>query len=400
MTRPAGNVAIWAEDDAYASDPHNGEITKIEPSAAIKARGWKPGERRPAKWDNWLSNDITRRLDNIDMAEAINWSPIVDTVTGSGTVAGFACAPSVFAPAIYHVAGDTKIRQSLDGGASWSDVLTDAGATIRDIAANDIGIMAVKTEGGAASVIGVNTATTDTSALTSVTDAQIIRADPFRPGWFWVGGVDTLTPRVVRVDASGGLPGVQTLCSGGGGSARQDLLAVGRSYILAANQTASATNVLRRFAYGDNAMNAQTQPTSAAIKELLWDDEDGFFFLFTAHEVWRSATGATGTWTNMSAGLPHPSNPSDITFQLRGGAVRGSLIVIACTSDFLSAGTSGLLVSGDAGETWHLLVDPTLRAAGSAGSRHVVVLDNKFAVCTFDATHSLLVQSFAAGRPT
>lgn len=398
MTRPAGNPKIIASDTTYATGAKAGENTKLDPGAAITARGWYPGKRRPAKWDNFIGNDVARRLDNLDMAEALNWPPVVDEVSGSSLGGGFAAAPQIFAPAIYHVSGDTKIRQSLDGGYSWSDALTDAGAVIRDIAANDLCLMAVKTEGGAASVIGINTAATDTSALTSVTDAQIIRPDPFRSGWFWVGGLDTATPRVVRVDASAGLPGAQTLCSGGGGSTRIDFIAVGRSYILAASQTAASSNVLRRFAYADNAMNAQTQPTSSAIKELLWDDEDGYFFLFTAKEVWRSPTGASGTWTNMSAGLP--GNVNDVTFILRGGCVRGSLIVIACTSSFIAANTPGLLVSGDAGVTWRLLPDPSARNAGSVGAQHVVVLDNRFGVCSYNATHSVLAQSFRAGRPT
>jgi hypothetical protein len=381
-TRPTGNVKIWAEDVTYVGGDYSGQDTKLEPSDAIKARGWHPGKRRPAKWDNWLLNDITTRLDNLDMAEALNWpepAPDAGVIATGGTNSGAMCQRRFAGAAVqqFHVNGDAIIQASVDGGYSWATSHTDAGAVIYDIAAGiaDAGaVAAVATEGGAAKVIAsVIVGGWNTAALVSVTDARTIVADPYRENVFYVGGVDTATPRVVKLDCSAGLPGVQTLLSGGGGAARVDLLAVGLTHVLGAIPgVASATNVLRRFAYDAAAMTAVTSPTSDAIVDILWNEEDEHFYLFTADAVWRSTTGDTGSWTDMSAGLL-----SGVTFLLRGGVCRGGLIVCAVTA---TGSEPHLLVSGDAGETWDLVPDPLARHTGTAEATYVRNIGNRLVV--------------------
>ena len=102
-----------------------------------------------------LGVELTARLEGTLAATALAAAD-AGAIASSGSIAGHMALARIF-PGValhqYHVNADTKIRVSADGGYSWADDHTDAGAAIYDIDSTDDALAAVATEGGAAKVI-------------------------------------------------------------------------------------------------------------------------------------------------------------------------------------------------------------------------------------------------------
>lgn len=83
--RPIGPAPDWASDGVFpaGSDPWSGEVNTIEPSDAVKASGFVPGERPPADRLNWLIRAEERFATYQDAIEVQNWGAA--QATGAST---------------------------------------------------------------------------------------------------------------------------------------------------------------------------------------------------------------------------------------------------------------------------------------------------------------------------
>jgi hypothetical protein len=403
--RPAGAPLVIAQDALYdqPGDAWDGEDTKLRPDV-LALQGQIPDQRIMARHVNWLLHDVARRLRNLDMIEISNWEIPVSfdfgnqsypaSMDGSGgNISGGITAwqPSppnllVTAP-MYWVGGGTKILRSDDGGFVWSDDHTDAGSSTWDIDSNVFNVVAVATEGGAGKIVHRNTGAGWNNVATVLDDVRAIVADQdlaenesSPESVFWLAGINGATPSVVRwsfgADGTGAPTEVEY--SAGSGAVRLDLIAVGNGRGIAASASGVVQGICA-WEDGDAAIVGQGSATGTstdAARDLLYSREDGFFFAFyDTGQVFRSATGLAGEWSELTANLPAGGSSCDFLF--RGGCVKGSIIAIAGTY----AGNACIFVTGDAGLTWDVLPDPLVRyqLSPQPAIERVRVAGNRFA---------------------
>lgn len=56
MSAKPSDLPVWSTDLVYSSGPESGELTKIEPSGAFQAEGWKPATYPRPEYFNWFMN--------------------------------------------------------------------------------------------------------------------------------------------------------------------------------------------------------------------------------------------------------------------------------------------------------------------------------------------------------
>lgn len=366
-TRPDGVAPFFAEDATFSSGAQTGELTKIEPSDAIKNRGWYPDKKRPAKWDNWMTNRQGLWAQHfahvLDLVEVQNFpEPSTDigwfSPTGTSSVRGMAYnkGQSSTLPRILVCGNGEEILASIDGGYTWANEYTPvAGADFIDLCDRNSN----QTAGAIYVTAGVYrfarmsvTGTWVNVAATDATDLSAIAGDPYRD-YFWVVG-DFAGAGYLRRFEDDSAPAYTTF-----DVASFPLLhvAVGPDIVLAA----SATKVFRvddpaGAAAAGTLVYTSTSP--GTIVGLVYLAPQELFVLFTSDfaagtaEIFTSPDGDTWTQVGVSSGAGF--------FGIIAGSclARGSILLSSGTKNDLG---KFLHVSRDAGATWGIIPDPLCR---------------------------------------
>ncbi len=227
-------------------------------------------------------------------------------VVGSAVSAGWAVEKRML-----FASNTVNVFASYDGGFTWSTEATTT-MTHSDFVANgQTSALAVGSVGGAGSCRAYGSlnnagSSNNTMTATGVPTVTRVRPDPYQTDTFWVVGVDSTGPvgsvwKVVTVNGTSPVTQTQVPASGAGSTGTLTLVAVGKTTILAGN----ATNLFTCSPSSPTFALSQTSPTATPIVDLFWSDHTNAFVLVASSgtnslEFWRSATGATGTWTNFS----------------------------------------------------------------------------------------------------
>jgi hypothetical protein len=418
--RPFGDPPPWSADEEFADDggltPWSAQEIKLRPDVGTITGGQIPDKRILARHANFKDHDFARRAANIDLLEAMNFpdpwgnaDPINDSGTGINPTE-LVCWRGASGHPMYAVAGGENVLKDSRGGYNWGADRTDAGDTFQAVAENRFNVCAIRTNGGASALSARGLATSwggqsiDASSDYRAIEADHSLAEAVSPeSVFWIAGLDSTGPvaKVIRASFGDGtgIPG--TLVSYAGiGTHRLDLIAVRGGSGLAAASFASTGGVLFAWSDGDNALTARTSPTSAAILDLLWCPDGtatgGAYFLFTLNEVWRSPDGTNGSWIDMSSFLPPGA-----AFYLRGGCVRGSLIVVPGLAGVIGGTDNSILITGDGAETWDVIPEPLTRIGGSPTpiTKKIRNLGNRLAAFGYAAAGNVHVAyGLRAGR--
>lgn len=423
--RPSRDPAIRASDDVF-SDPGkdwDGEATKLRPDAGTLGQGMVPDRRILARHENFLQNDIGRRLQNHDLIEVMNWpephpntSAILDfSGAGAGNQPGTMTEWSpdpgnvLYAP-LYAANGGQSIYRDDAGGYAWASDYTDASSSNWWIDSNRFNVACIATEAGAAKLVHRSRSAGWSQNGVSLTDARALVVDQdlaeaqTPESVFWIAGLSGATPRVIR--ASFGADGTSALSavsySAVAGTARLDSIAVGKGRGVAVIGTSSA-NGLYSFADGVASLTVVSHPQGGTPtpRSVVWDRENERFLLFYSDgRVFRSATGVAASWVGVSTFMPAVTRD----YTLNGAVSRGSLVVVCGTAN----GTSCLYVTGDAGDTWDIVPSPMARysttsfmaTSGSVlVSERVCRIGNRLAVLGYDASgKSFAAYSMRAGH--
>ena len=399
--RPYGNVTIWATDETM-TDPGqawDGTPSKIRPSDGIIAAGFLPTEQPPAERVNWALNDPTRRLASLNLAEArtfvepLGAAGVGATSAGVGNEVGwFAGARWQAVETIFHATNSTIVEKSVDGGYSWTTTLTVPSAVFSGIATRETALKAGATAAsytltGAAKIaltggdVSTNNAWDSTTTLTGdgvLNTASYVIADPYEDDVFLVTGNSTIsTPAVWRVTAPLGVYSAQSTITMPLYFSPMRTVAAGLDYKVACGWT-GVTNGLFRWQDGATTGTSVTSPTTSEIKQVLWLPEDSLFLLIAdagpGVELWTSADGATGTWTQLDPVAGGTALFDAATTYVNGACVRGSIIMIP----LLVSGTGHVAVSGDGGATWEIISDPIARHSASKVVQRICDLGPRF----------------------
>lgn len=415
--RPYGNVPIWATDETM-TDPGqawDGTPSKIRPSDGIIAAGFLPTEQPPAERVNWALNDPTRRLASLNLVEARTFVEPLGAAGTGATSAGVGNAVGWFAGArwqavetIFHATNSTIVEKSIDGGYNWTTTLTVPSAVFSGIATRETalkagataasytltGVAKIQLTGGDVSTNNAWAPTTLTGSGTFNT-AQYVIADPYEDDVFLVAGNDFITgsttPVVWRVTAPLGVFGSQVKVTMGSPVAffyPMQTVAASPDYKLACGWS-GVINGLFRWQDGDTTATAVTSPTASEIKQLLWLPEDSLFLLIAdagpGVELWTSADGATGTWTQLDPVAGGTALFDAANGYLNGACVRGSIIMIPLSV----SGTGHVAVSGDGGATWDIISDPIVRHSSSKVVQRICDLGPRFIAGGYNAASAV-----------
>lgn len=377
--RPAKDPIVLATDAEWSAPGELWDTAEptLRPLDGLIATGFMPDQRIAVRHVNYLEHHTGRRLRNLDLIEVTNWPephPNTDAVlNGGGNLAGsmVEMAPDIANTAgpgvMYYCNGGDSIKKDvLSGGYAWTNDHTDAGAIVYELAANRYNAAAVATEGGAAKIVHKAIASGWQTHGVSLTDARAIVADddlgiaePTPESVFWLAGISGTTPRVSRVSfgADGTSAISEVTYSAGVGSTRLDVIAVGGGRGVAAN--AAGTQNIYTWQDGAAALTAVSLGGTDTPRFVVWDPENLQFIMgFSNGKMWRSPTGLSASWTEVTANMP--TGTKDYAFN--GACSRGSLCVVPGTLNSVSC----LFVTGDAGETWDTLPDPLRRYNANA----------------------------------
>lgn len=330
---------------------------------------------------------------------------------GSGTVAGeHSWAPWALDRRMIHAYDDATIKASFDGGYTWGT--EQAGLnSVKGLAAQSDSSAAVYVTAGAAGNLtftgpGNAWASTGFPGTLPVVPSCIV-ADPFRASTYWAGGTDNALPKVWQiVTVNGAFPSSFTQYSLTGGVAGAQIVAPGRTFVLASSNDAGTSHLWQITPGGASAV--ATTPSATYIVDIQWLDSFGWFLLVasngsTSIEFWTSPTGATGTWTRATTPFDASAFVANPT-QVRSSCVVGSLsygatlpspfvpgalpclVVIPIT--LVTSGTSQMmLVSSDGGLTWSLMTDPMARHQSLTHkfTQKVRVVNNRVVCYSFQA---------------
>lgn len=366
MTRPAGKPQQFATNELFSDSPnpwHN-TPTKLRPSDGQAAAGlYLPDAPIVADYANARDNDHSRRLLDLDAVEIRNWTAHIKTIyagptpSGTPTVAqGVGC--KLFDPErpLLFMANEDEILISYDLGMTWavdfsvgggSGVITSYVQTDGPVVGNFVGFEV----GGAGQVARTTLASAwGSQALTSCTAIKSIRWDPYE-NLIVVVGTHSGSFGIWKAPCISGALAFTAFDTGDA--------AVANGHFAASptiSLAASDTTLHRWTSAGAFTPVSTLGPQNGAlnITELVWLPEDEVFMLVAhsagAAEVWTSPDGSS--WTNRSSLLP-------AAFQgviSQTGMVRGSLFAMAGE---MTSSHFGILWTGDAGETWNWVPDPT-----------------------------------------
>lgn len=393
LGRPRHDVRPWASDAAYNSpgEDWDTEPTKLRASDGEAAQGLVPDTPLSADVINHELNDLGERHRYLDGIDYQNWIEPGDgrgIIATAGNNVNGACALTWHASRrILFTNNDESAYSSEDGGYTWQVEYTSAGNDIKGCATryeneNDqtdlASAIVIQTVAPAVELRtrGVSGAGWASTMLTNGIAAHVVVADPFSGG-FWVGGLATGPVKAVwhYLDVDGGSGGTQTAITGMTGVQQIDIVAVGRDYILAASSAGGEP--IYRWARGASAATAIVSPVGNDILDILWDDVNETFIMIVDNgselEVWVSADGSTGTWSQVADALDFLETGS-----LRGGCVRGSVVAVPGRT---GAGVYYIAITTDGGQTWEFIPDPLKRhqfPVVTANVTMVRLLDRRF----------------------
>lgn len=361
-------MATFATDELFSDpgQPWDGQPTKVAPSGGIEATGFVPGQPVPVEFLNYLLNEYSAENQDRRLEKALNYPSLVTkALAGLGTVTPHIARATWGQRHLYFVSNGTIISVSYDEGKTWATDDTLASAVYSGIATYEgpngdestSAACATMTLSGAGRVsMRGETATWNDQGLTGAASALNVVADQDN-GFFWVVGQRTAgtAPGIWGVETNDGATGGSIITvHPTSGSYALETVAFGGGFGLAARTGGTG---LWTWTAASSAAAAVTPPGFGDVRDIVWSDYHGFFFLCQEQggqgSIWRSATGQTGTWTSVGPG----DGTETRTWALNGGCAIGRLVVLTCTTTVL--GVTFLLVSDDAGTTWHRVADPT-----------------------------------------
>lgn len=357
----------FASDDTYpaGSDPWSGQPNKVAPSGGYEATGFVPGEPASVEFLNYELNRLGVSDDGRRLEKVCNYRLAPDKdQTGLGTTTPYLARATWGQRQLYAVSNGTKIQISYNEGTTWADDDTLASAVYSGIASyqgatdDASAVCASLTLSGAARVsMRGETATWNDQALTGGAAANHVVVDQDN-GYFWVVGQLTAgtAPAIWGVEVNDGATGGTVVTAHpGAGSYALETCAVGGGYGLAARTGGTG---LWRWDLSTLAVAAVTPPGIGDVRDILWNEADGAFYLCQAQggqgSIWKSSTGATGSWTSVGPG----DGTETRTWALNGGCTIGRVTALVCTSTALSV--TFVLATDDGGISWHRVGQPTL----------------------------------------
>lgn len=424
--RPAFDAPDWTSE-AQFNDPGeawDGQEAIVRPSAGKIAQGFLPEEPWAAEYVNWFIRDLSMRAKHVDLIDIQNWTEVSAIGASADTVVGAAAYPDVTPSRRVLLALDGgDLIGSDDGGYTWTVEISLAGGyNCKDIAtrngttadATDSAVAMINDNGTVADVrITGPSAGWSSNALTGtgVEVVHRIQPDHYRGG-FWISGqIAANDPAVFRLPDTNGVPGTISYLTLAGASFVLGPLAIGQNFILAASTFASSGLELYGFdPVNDTALTAMTSPDATRrICDLLYDDAHGYFVAIFAYagapptgiRIWRSATGADGSWSNVTPSwMETLYRPLTTTGRPDSGCARGSVLTFVV--ERISDSVHFLAISKDGGLTWALLPDPLGRlwatVAPDPKTTMIRNIDRRAIVCSSVASGDVhMVQSLRTG---
>lgn len=427
--RPAFAPFDWASIEQFSDPPNiwDGQESVVRPSAGKIAQGFLPAEPWPAEYVNWALRDLSKRAAYLDLIDVQNWTEVSALGASADTVVG-ACAYPETSPiqrVLLALSGGDLIGSD-DGGHTWTVEISLAGGySCKDVATRngtttnptDSAVAMINDNGTLADVrITGPSAGWSSNAITGTGAEVVSRIQPDRwRGGFWISGqIAANDPAVYRLPDTNGVPGAISYLTLAGTSGIAGPLAVGPSYVLAANAWMGGlggTDLYRFDPAADTALTVMASPDPfKRITDLLYDEAHGYYLAVfvetgsppTGMRIWRSSTGGNGTWTNVTPSWMGSAYRIDTVTSsvVDNGCARGSIVTIVV--ERISDSKHFIAISSDGGATWKLLPDPLGRLWPSVTpdpkSTMIRVVDRRAMVCSSNASGDVhMVQSLRTG---
>jgi hypothetical protein len=429
MSRPTFAPFHWASLPQFA-DPGevwDGQESVVRPSAGYIAQGFLPNAPWPAEYVNWAIQDLGLRAQHLDLIDVQNWIETSNIGAAAGTVNGIAAFPdSTPNRRILLAMDDGDLLGSDDGGYTWSVEISLAGGYVcKDVAtrqrtdtdATDSAVAMINDNGTVADVrISGPGAGWSSNALvgTGVEIVSRIQPDRYRGGFWITGQIAANDPAVYRLPDTQGTPGTISYLTLVGTTGIAGPLVVGRDFVLAADAWQAGSGGLALYGFdpvNDTSLTAMTSPDPfRRITDLMYDEEHNYFVAVFAYagsppggiKIWRSATGANGSWTDVTpAWMETLYRPLTTSGRPDNGCARGSVLTFLVQR--ISDSKHFIVISADGGLTWKLLPDPLARlwptVTPDPKSIMIRIADRRAIVCSYAASgDAYLVQSLRTGQ--